>query len=117
MLWPVGIRAPTSAANVTDGTLGEGNDLVRDAAVQHQRARNFAVNVADGLRHAFSEVALRSPSRSSNASREPVDAPEGEAANPRAPSASTTSAATVGLPRESRISNPVIFEIAAMDCL
>src|SRR5262245_33178412 len=45
-----------------------------------------------------------SPSRSSSASREPVDAPDGTAARPITPDSSNTSASTVGLPRESRIS-------------
>src|SRR2546421_6395906 len=45
-----------------------------------------------------------SPSRSSSASRSPVDAPEGTAARPDAPDSSATSTSTVGLPRESRIS-------------
>ena len=43
------------------------------------------------------------PSRSSTASNSPVEAPEGTAAHPDAPDSSTTSASTVGLPRESRI--------------
>src|SRR5687768_9939791 len=47
-----------------------------------------------------------SPSRSSSASRSPVDAPDGTAARPRAPPSSTTSTSMVGLPRESRISRP-----------
>src|SRR5437867_9368037 len=45
-----------------------------------------------------------SPSRSSTASRLPVDAPEGTAARPQPPDSSCTSTSTVGLPRESRIS-------------
>ncbi len=45
-----------------------------------------------------------SPSRSSTASWAPVEAPDGTAARPTAPSARTTSTSTVGLPRESRIS-------------
>ena len=47
---------------------------------------------------------LGSPSRSSSASREPVDAPDGTAALARRPSDVVISTATVGLPRESRIS-------------
>src|SRR5258706_596671 len=42
-----------------------------------------------------------SPSRSSSASCSPVEAPEGTAARPSAPPSRTTSASTVGLPRES----------------
>src|SRR5215217_5261502 len=45
-----------------------------------------------------------SPSRSSTASKAPVDAPEGTAARPSEPSSRMTSTSTVGLPRESRIS-------------
>ena len=45
-----------------------------------------------------------SPSRSSNASREPVDAPDGTAARPVTPLSSVTSTSTVGFPRESKIS-------------
>ena len=47
---------------------------------------------------------LLSPSRSSTASYCPVLAPEGTAAMPTVRSANTTSASTVGLPLESRIS-------------
>ncbi|CFN73728.1 Uncharacterised protein [Bordetella pertussis] len=55
-----------------------------------------------------------SPSRSSMASREPVEAPEGTEARPIAPDSSSTSHSTVGLPRESRISRPMISTIALM---
>src|SRR5713226_1126800 len=47
-----------------------------------------------------------SASRSSSASCSPVEAPEGTAARPSAPPSSTTSASTVGLPRESRTCRP-----------
>ena len=47
------------------------------------------------------------PSRSSTASKAPVDAPEGTMARPSAPLSSTTSTSTVGLPRESRTSRPL----------
>src|SRR4051794_32671555 len=49
---------------------------------------------------------LLSPSRSSTASRVPVDAPEGTAARPCAPLARKTSTSTVGLPRLSTTSRP-----------
>src|SRR5262249_55777320 len=55
-----------------------------------------------------------SPSRSSSASCSPVEAPEGTAARPRAPPARTTSASTVGLPRESRISRARTSRISVM---
>jgi hypothetical protein len=48
------------------------------------------------------------------ASREPVDAPEGTAARPLMPDSSTTSASTVGLPRESRISRAMTSTMALM---
>src|SRR5712691_11104094 len=44
------------------------------------------------------------PSRSSSASREPVEAPDGTAARPSAPPSRRQSTSIVGLPRESRIS-------------
>src|SRR3954452_10162852 len=47
-----------------------------------------------------------SPSRSSTASRVPVDAPEGTAARPCAPLSRKTSTSTVGLPRQSMTSRP-----------
>src|SRR5690606_24091336 len=55
-----------------------------------------------------------SPSRSSTASRVPVEAPDGTAARPMAPDSSRTSHSTVGLPRESRISRPMMSTIALM---
>src|SRR5690606_24609772 len=48
------------------------------------------------------------------ASCAPVEAPEGTAARPIEPSSSTTSTSTVGLPRLSRISRPVISMMAVM---
>ena len=53
-----------------------------------------------------------SPSRSSSASNSPVDAPLGAAPRATVPSASQTSASTVGLPRESMISRPTTFSIS-----
>ena len=55
-----------------------------------------------------------SPSRNSNASREPVDAPDGAAARPTNPPSKCTSASTVGLPRESIISRPMTLTIFAI---
>src|SRR6185437_1817642 len=55
-----------------------------------------------------------SPSRSSTASRVPVEAPEGTAARPMAPESRMTSASTVGLPRESMISRPRMAAIRLM---
>ncbi|OAD24085.1 hypothetical protein THIOM_000065 [Candidatus Thiomargarita nelsonii] len=46
------------------------------------------------------------------ASLEPVDAPEGTAARPLAPVIVVTSASTVGLPRESKISRACISIIS-----
>src|SRR6266540_6814044 len=56
------------------------------------------------LRTPLPPYRLLSPSRSSTASCMPVDAPEGTIAVPRALPASSSSTATVGSPRESRIS-------------
>jgi len=46
------------------------------------------------------------------AARDPVDAPDGTAARPITPDSSSTSASTVGLPRESRISRATTSMIA-----
>ena len=48
------------------------------------------------------------------ASREPVEAPEGTAARPITPDSSSTSASTVGLPRESRISRATTSTMAVI---
>src|SRR5439155_11078697 len=53
-------------------------------------------------------------SRSSSASREPVDAPEGIAARPSAPPRSATSTSTVGIPLESSISLAYTDSISVM---
>jgi len=58
-----------------------------------------------------------SPSRSSIASRLPVDAPEGTAARPMVPLSSSTSHSTVGLPRLSRISRPTMSTMALIQVL
>src|SRR5205823_3260815 len=50
--------------------------------------------------------------RSSTASWAPVEAPEGTAARPVAPSSRLTSTSTVGLPRLSRISRACRWEIS-----
>src|SRR3954465_8374593 len=52
------------------------------------------------------------PSRSSTASKAPVDAPDGTAARAKVPSSRRTSTSTVGLPRESRISRAPTASIA-----
>src|SRR5688500_16346771 len=57
---------------------------------------------------------LLSPSRSSTASRVPVEAPDGTAARPVAPLSRTTSTSTVGFPRLSRISRPRTLVIVVM---
>src|SRR5918993_4857487 len=54
------------------------------------------------------------PSRSSTASKAPVEAPLGTAARPNAPSSSNTSTSTVGLPREARISRAPTAEMIDM---
>src|SRR5512140_1982933 len=55
-----------------------------------------------------------SPSLSSSISCSPVDAPEGTEARPVIPDRSVTSASTVGLPRESRISLALMLMISVM---
>src|SRR5262245_27019400 len=55
-----------------------------------------------------------SPSRSSSASRSPVDAPDGTAAVPLAPPERTTVASTVEKPRASRISRARTVSILAI---
>ena len=55
-----------------------------------------------------------SPSRNSIASLEPVDAPDGTAARPITPDSNNTSHSTVGFPRESKISRPIMSTIALM---
>src|SRR6187431_1634397 len=66
---------------------------------------------ATAFRTPFPRYRLLSPSRSSSASRSPVDAPDGTAARPVEPPSSVTSTSTVGLPRESRISRPCTLVI------
>src|SRR5580692_4538441 len=53
-----------------------------------------------------------SPSRSSTASYAPVDAPDGTIASSTAPKLVATETATVGLPRESRISRARTLSIS-----
>ena len=60
----------------------------------------------------FPRKRFASPSRSSTASNSPVDAPDGTAARPNAPSSKMTSTSTVGLPRESITSRPMISVIS-----
>ena len=50
----------------------------------------------------------------SMASRSPVEAPDGAAARPTIPLSSVTSASSVGLPRESRISRPMTLLMLAI---
>ena len=85
--------------------------LVRLRMPMHGR-RDLLVDVLHGLARALAEVALGSLSRSSTASCSPVEAPDGTAARPTGPSARCTSASTVGLPRESRISRPMTLTIS-----
>ena len=48
--------------------------------------------------------------------RRAVEAPEGTAARPMAPSSSSTSTSTVGLPRLSRISRPTTSMMTDIEC-
>ncbi len=74
----------------------------------------FTVNVGDCRPNILSAVRGSSPSLSSTASFSPVEAPNGTAAIPCVPSANVTSTSIVGLPRESRISRPMIDVIVVM---
>ena len=65
------------------------------------------LTAATALRTPLPASRVLSPSRSSTASRVPVEAPEGTAARPRAPLSRMTSTSTVGLPRLSKISRPM----------
>src|SRR5690606_20147244 len=67
------------------------------------------LTLATALRTPLPPKRTRSPSRSSTASLLPVEAPEGTIARPKLPSASVTSASSVGLPRLSRISRAWIL--------
>jgi hypothetical protein len=70
-----------------------------------QRLAISPLTLATALLHALAEVAPRRRAvRSPRAL--PVEAPEGTAARPNGAGSSRTSASTVGLPRESRISRP-----------
>ena len=59
-------------------------------------------------------LSANAPSRNSSASETPVDAPDGTAARPSEPSASSTSTSTVGLPRESMICLALISTIVVI---
>src|SRR5574341_1669313 len=75
-----------------------------------------ALTLATACCTPFPPYRAGSPSRSSSASCAPVEAPEGTAARPEAPSLRRTSTSTVGFPRESRISRActaAIFGISA----
>src|SRR6516162_8090841 len=73
------------------------------AASEPQRALAIsALTWETALRTPLPRYLDSSPSRSSRASCSPVEAPEGTIARPVAPDSRTTSASTVGLPRESR---------------
>src|SRR5260370_40812743 len=72
----------------------------------------FLLMLPAALRVPLPRNRLGSLSRNSTASCSPVEAPEGTAARPRVPSARRTSASTVGLPRESRISRPMTLIIS-----
>src|SRR5882762_3265226 len=82
-----------------------------------RRSRSGPLTCATALSTPLPPYRLASPSRNSTASRDPVEAPEGTAARPTTPECSTTSASTVGLPRESMISRPRISTIRLIGIL
>ena len=69
------------------------------------------LTLATAFRTPLPKYLSGSPSRNSIASCSPVDAPEGTEATPTLPQSSTTSASTVGVPRESKISRALILLI------
>jgi hypothetical protein len=69
---------------------------------------------AAAFRQPMPRYRLGSPSRSSQASAEPVDAPEGTEADAEIPPSRTQVARTVGLPRLSKISRPDNLSILGM---
>jgi len=75
---------------------------LRQRIVAPERLGDLAADMGHRSAHAAPFQALP-PSRSSCASWEPVDAPEGTDERPKLPSARRTSTSTVGRPRESRI--------------
>jgi NAD(P)-dependent dehydrogenase (short-subunit alcohol dehydrogenase family) len=77
--------------------------MEEDAAAKIAAAANNAVGRIDIL-----------VNNAGGSRRLPVDAPEGAAARPITPDSSKTSASTVGLPRESRISLAITSTIALM---
>ena len=79
-----------------------------------QRVEQVAVDRGHGLGDALAEIAMLVAVRRSTASCAPVEAPDGTAALPKAPSSRVTSTSTVGLPRLSRISRATISTIWVM---
>jgi hypothetical protein len=75
---------------------------------------DLAVDRRDRLRDTLAAEALGIAVAQLAASWAPVEAPDGTAARPNAPSSSVTSTSTVGLPRLSRISRPVMSMIAGI---
>src|ERR1700728_2254058 len=69
-----------------------------------ERRLEHGVGVLDRLEHTLAAVTVRILIAQLDGSRVPVEAREGAAARPSAPESSITSASSVGLPRESRIS-------------
>ena len=98
------------------GGVLDGGDLLGDAhglrallghvGVQPQRRLQ-----ADDRQHAVWATQNEIDFVSLSFVRTPVEAPDGTAARPHEPSARMTSTSTVGLPRESRISCPVMSSI------
>ena len=74
------------------------------APTVYEIADNFDIKTSTVFAHLRALQRKKQLSRSSKASWLPVEAPLGTAAEPAAPSCKTTSACTVGKPRESKIS-------------
>ena len=74
----------------------------------------FSFTLATAFNVPVPKKRLLSPSRSSKASRSPVEAPDGTIARPQAPDSVVTSHSTVGFPRESKTSRACTSAIGSI---
>ena len=82
-----------------------------------QRRQNFAVHRIHRFLNTFAEIALLVAVAQFDGLIAPVEAPDGTPARPVLPSSRTTSTSMVGLPLLSRISRPIMSQIAVMNAL
>ena len=111
-------RLVLGAVQIDQGLVDE---RLLDRVQPDDRFADLGIDVLDRVQHALAEVALRVAVAQFDRLRAPVEAPEGTAARPITPDSSSTSASTVGLPRESRISRATTSTIEliafALPCL